>query len=350
MVSKPTFSRYTVLLIFFAVFIQFIIILYNHFSGYYDLEGLNDFLTRWAVGSLLSMIALPFFTFPDIYLVKMLNKFLSWQQHWKLRIPIELVCTTIIAAVSATGITAFANYLSPYPEGLRKVVIINIMIGTVINILLVVILEAWNWYWAKEQFEKEKKTLASELKVMRFEMLKQQINPHFMFNSLNTLSGLVRKDIDLAEQFIEAFADVYRYVMETIERPMVTLEEEFQFTKTYFFLQQIRHSEGLEWSVDLPADRMGWLLPPLSIQMMIENVIKHNAFSQNQPVTIEIFAEGDNVFVKNNIQKKSQVLRSSGKGLQNLKKRYRHISRARPLFTVLDSHFVAKLPLIDKEL
>lgn len=346
MISKPTFLKFTGALLIFAVFVQLIIILYNHFSGYLALDGFNEFLGRWIVGSALSLLALPFFTRPDMYLVKRLNEAMPWKSYGIKRILPEFLATILIAAAGATGITLFSHLLAPYRDGLSYVLPVNIMIGSVINLILIIFLEAWHWYWTKEQIEKEKHSLESELKLMRFEILKQQINPHFMFNSLNVLSGLVRKNADLAEQFIDAFADVYRYVMETIERPEVTLNEEMQFARSYFFLQQIRHGDGVDWKVDLPVEYMNHLLPPLSLQLLLENAIKHNAFSPEKPLLVSLTFSDNCLVVSNRLNKKSQTVRSSGTGLQNLKKRYSYLTDKIPTFAISGDFYMARLPLI----
>jgi two-component system LytT family sensor kinase len=346
MITKPTFFRFTTILVAIAVFMQLIIILYNHFSGFLVLDGFNDFMMRWIFGSLLSIVILPFFTKADLYLVARLNHRLPWRSQWRMRIFVELLSTFLIAAIGSMAITLVSNAISGYEHALGSILIFNVIIGSIINLIIVIFFEAWNWYWAKEQSESEKQKLESELKAMRFELLKQQINPHFMFNSLNVLSGLVRKNADLAEEFISAFADVYRYVMESIEKPMVGLSEELKFARSYFFLQQIRHGDGIDWKVDLPIELMNHQLPPLSLQLLLENAIKHNAFSSKNPICIEISAKDEYLMVSNPIQKQSQITRSSGTGLQNLKNRYSFIHDKLPTFTVSEQRYIARLPLL----
>ncbi|NJN26951.1 MAG: histidine kinase [Cyclobacteriaceae bacterium] len=346
MIWKPTFIKFTSILIAFATLVQALIILYNHFSGYLLLAGMIDFMIRWLIGSVLSLVILPFFSIPDLYMVSHFNRQLPWEKHWVIRISLELIFTVLIAAFGGSLVTILAHSLSPYREGLTSMIITNALIASVINLIIVMFLEAWTWYFARKKSENEKELLQSELNSMRFETLKQQINPHFMFNSLNVLSGLVHRDANLAEQFIEAFADVYRYVLETIEKPLVALSEEIQFSHAYFFLQQIRHGEGIEWEIDLPAEYMAYHLPPLSLQLLLENAIKHNAFSPAVPLTIQIGIIGKSLIVSNKLRKKTHLAHSSGVGLANLKKRYAHISAQVPDFKLTDHNFIAVLPLI----
>jgi sensor histidine kinase YesM len=259
---------------------------------------------------------------------------------------VELAFCIIIAAFASTTITLVSHAISAYEHTLRSVLISNIMIGSVINLIIIIFLEAWNWYWAREQSEAEKHSLESELKLMRFEILKQQINPHFMFNSLNVLSGLVRKDAELAEEFIEAFADVYRYVVETIDKPTVTLQEELEFAKSYFFLQQIRHGQSIDWKINISTSFLPYHLPPLSLQLLIENAIKHNAFSPGQKLIIDISTENEWLCISNNLNKKISTVRSAGTGLNNLEKRYSFLTDLVPKFVMMEKEYFAKIPLL----
>jgi PAS domain S-box-containing protein len=179
----------------------------------------------------------------------------------------------------------------------------------------------------------------------QFEVLKSQIDPHFMFNSLNVLSGLIQVDITKAQLFIDEFSQIYRYVLETIEQPVVTLNKELEFMRSYLFLQQIRYGNSLTYSVNIPAKLLPCVVPPLSLQVLLENAMKHNIVNENKPLNIQIYSQGDSLFIKNPIQPKVSG-RSTGLGLKNLIKRYALISSLEPSFEVVDNYYVAKIPLI----
>lgn len=183
----------------------------------------------------------------------------------------------------------------------------------------------------------------------QFEILKSQINPHFMFNSLNVLSGLISKDIGKAQQFIDEFSHIYRYVLETLEQPVVSLEKELDFMRSYLFLQQIRHGNDLSWSVKIPSALLKWVLPPLSLQVVLENAIKHNIVNEQKPLKIDIFSEETTLVVRNNIQPKISSVSSTGLGLKNLVKRYGLIGQKEPVFYVETGYYVAKLPLLETD-
>jgi len=182
----------------------------------------------------------------------------------------------------------------------------------------------------------------------QFEVLKSQINPHFMFNSLNVLSGLINSDVAKAQLFIDEFSQIYRYVLETIEQTVVTLGKELDFMRSYLFLQQIRYGESLTYSVDIIAGQLQLLVPPLSLQVLLENAMKHNIVNEEKPLKIEIYCKGDFLIIKNPIQPKISGT-STGLGLKNLIKRYALISKLEPKFKVENNYYIAKIPLIKVE-
>ena len=180
----------------------------------------------------------------------------------------------------------------------------------------------------------------------QFEILRQQINPHFLFNSLNVLSGLISKDVSKAQLFIDEFSHIYRYVLETIEQPVSTLSKELDFMRSYLYLQQMRYGENLTWTVNIPASLLELALPPLSLQVVLENAIKHNIVNEAKPLLIEIFSRDKALIIKNLLQPKISKGSSTGLGLKNLVKRYGLISSLTPVFSIENNHYVATLPLI----
>jgi LytS/YehU family sensor histidine kinase len=255
----------------------------------------------------------------------------------------------LLAIFVSTLVTVFVNWISAYKKGFVQVLIVNALISSVINILMMVVLEAWHFFIESDKAKLKSETLERELSQVRFEVLKNQINPHFMFNSLNVLSGLIEKDVDKAQLFIDEFAHIYRYVLETIEKPVVSLEEELDFIRSYIFLQQIRYGESLSFKVNLAADLLKMLLPPLSLQLVLENAIKHNIVNQSQPLGIEIFYENGWLMVKNNMQRKISSNVSTGLGQKNLVKRYAMICNDIPQFMVESNHYIVRLPLIEPD-
>ena len=181
----------------------------------------------------------------------------------------------------------------------------------------------------------------------RFETLKNQVNPHFLFNSLNVLSSLVHEDPDLAEDFIAKLTRVYRYVLDLKEQVLLPLEAELAFIKSYFFLHQIRFGNKLRLYVQVPPEDQQCLLPPFTLQLLVENAIKHNVITHQQPLTIELFTEGREYFVvRNNFQARTEKIDSTGIGLQNLRGRYALLGDQEPEFGQIGAHYVARVPLL----
>jgi Histidine kinase len=178
--------------------------------------------------------------------------------------------------------------------------------------------------------------------------LKNQIDPHFMFNSLNTLSNLIEKHPDKAIAFNDHLADVYRYILSNKSRDLVLLSEEIRFLEDYYALMKIRFGEVIRFTIEIPetiADR--YLIPPISLQIPAENAIKHNEFSADQPLQMRLVYNPDNSLTFSNIHvPKKQIRSSSGIGLENLVNRYRLITGKNVVIENLHGEFNVLLPLV----
>lgn len=183
----------------------------------------------------------------------------------------------------------------------------------------------------------------------QFEVLKQQVNPHFLFNSLNVLTSLIKVDADLAEKFTERLSKVYRYVLENKDKDMVTLSTEMEFLKAYVFLLDIRFANKVFVKIGFDENAIDAFVVPLALQLLIENAIKHNTFSKKSPLKIELFIDDeDYLHVINNLQNRGTEMNSTGIGLVNISKRYALLCDKEPIFEITDNSFIAKIPLIKK--
>lgn len=184
----------------------------------------------------------------------------------------------------------------------------------------------------------------------QFEVLKQQVNPHFLFNSLNVLTSLIKVEPDLAETFTEKLSKVYRYVLENKEKDLVTLNTELDFMKAYVFLIDIRFMGKVFVNLNIDENKYknDWMILPMALQLLIENAIKHNTFSKKNPLIIDLSIDENNyLVVKNNTQTRETQIQSTGVGLANITNRYILISDKKPEFDKSDSEFVARIPLIE---
>lgn len=343
------FFRLLKLLAVFAVILQVIIITYNHFSGYYNVPDFGNFIWRLIYGSFFTVIAGLLISYPNLVIIHFLNQYFAWNAKPIKRIALQVFFTVLVAVIIATLITLVVHWIDAYEENLQTVVIANALIFSVVNIILITVLEALIFFNDSKEAKRKAENLELELSQIKFEVLKNQINPHFMFNSLNVLSGLIESDLKNAQKFIDEFSLIYRYVLETIEKPVASLSEELSFVRSYIFLQQMRYGDDLIIKIDIPAELLQLYLPPLSLQTVLENAIKHNVISKKDPLQIEIFHHNKWIFVRNNIQAKISKAYSSGVGQQNMIKRYSLISDEIPEFKVETKHYLVKLPLIESE-
>lgn len=332
-----------------SVAVQLIVIIYNNLSGFYPLENFSHFILRLFRGVLLTVPAAILTAVLDLFIIDWLNRKFPWNKRVLPRVIIQFLAAVLLAAAVSVVITMTANSITPYSEDLNLVLLYNALIYAVVNIIIMGVLEAWIHYNQGAEAGRKAEALERELTQIRFEMLKSQINPHFMFNSLNVLSGLIEKDVSKAQEFIDEFSQIYRYVLETIEQPASSLGKELDFTRSYLFLQQMRYGEDLTWSINLPATLLSLVLPPLSLQVVLENAIKHNIVNNSKPLHITITGDDRMLVVTNRLQPKISKTASTGVGLKNLTRRYSLISDRVPTFTVVDNHYIARLPLLDTE-
>jgi sensor histidine kinase YesM len=198
----------------------------------------------------------------------------------------------------------------------------------------------------KNDLIKEEK-LKTEIIKLQYETLKNQVNPHFLFNSLNALTSLVAENNDAVE-FIKNLADVYRYVLEHKDKELVDVDRELAFVSAYLYLHQIRFGKNLEIDICKAPSRK--LVAPLAIQILVENAIKHNEISFDSPLKISIFEENNFLVVENNLQLKSMVGNSSKIGLENIKLRYSYLTDILIVSGVVVDKFVVKIPLIEAKI
>jgi LytS/YehU family sensor histidine kinase len=200
-----------------------------------------------------------------------------------------------------------------------------------------------NWIKSIEKNEELKR----ENLLAKYEALKNQVNPHFLFNSLNTLSGVVEQKPEMATEFIKKLSDIYRYVLEQNDKELVSIHDELKFVEDYIFLSQMRFGKGLIFNSHIMKDQ-NFHVAPLAIQMLVENAIKHNIILDDMPLKIEMESENGFVIVRNNLQKKKTII--SGKeplGLENLIKRYAYLSGEPVEVIESDGKFIIKLPIIE---
>ena len=218
---------------------------------------------------------------------------------------------------------------------------------TFIVLLIVHFIYLYKYY--QENKLKEQKIIASTANA-QFESLKNQIDPHFLFNSLNVLSSLIEENPENAQRFTTSLSKIYRYVLEQKDKELVTVQEELAFAKTYMNLLKMRFENSISYELPENYDHIEAKVVPLSLQLLLENTIKHNVVSENKPLHIKIFIKDNYLVVENNLQKKEVLKDRQGVGLQNIVNRYAILSERKVLIDQNNNSFAVYLPVLTKQI
>lgn len=195
----------------------------------------------------------------------------------------------------------------------------------------------------KEKLANEK--LKKENIQSKFEVLKNQIDPHFFFNSLSVLTSLVYKDADLSADYITQLSKIYRYILDISKKSLVKLESELKFIDSYIFLMKIRFADNLNFEIHISdTTKKSVYIPPNTLQLLAENAIKHNKLSDETPLLITITENNENIIISNNLNKRTLIEKSSGIGLENIKLRYELLKNKRIQIQETKDSFTVSLP------
>ncbi|MBC8004682.1 MAG: histidine kinase [Verrucomicrobia bacterium] len=299
-------------------------------------------------GSLNSILVGGSFLLGISVITTILDRKLPWLQVPLKRLIVQFLativfCLVIIAiTIALTGLFMHQQLTSSFflENGLFmiKIAFSFIFLGSLISNA---ILFFKNWKEAAVQQEKLKR----EQLALQYETLKSQVNPHFLFNNLNTLTSLIASSPDKAIDFVKRLSDVYRYVLDQKDCELVNLDTELKFVESYVFLQQIRFGSNLNVQVDIP--QKNFKVIPLSIQMLVENAIRHNEISDRHPLEIRIYLKDDQYLtIENKLQKKSGS-EGSGSGIQNIKSRYQFFTDKDLIIGISKDYFRISIPLIN---
>jgi len=341
MVKKYTYR----LLIAFAIYFYF------HANRSLDAAGIFNFVYHDLVYFFfISFVVMVIFEMVDWVMDHLYRTgcvFNNARTNWRAGIILTLVTFPFVA-----GASYFSFYvINPLIDCDCRMDTINavykdLMMGQVIAWLVVAarLIKA-NAEQAKV-LERDNALVQKELLVSRFENLKNQINPHFLFNSFSVLQNLIENNPEKASVFLEKLSDMYRYILEKREESMSSIEKELEILNVYLYLMHTRHENSLQVSIKIDPEYHQKLVPTLALQMLIENAIKHNRFSIDEPLKIDIFIENEYLVVRNELRKKGSVASSTKIGLENIKHRYQ-LQTNIPVFIQESKHyFEVKLPTL----
>src|SRR5688572_1249628 len=279
--------------------------------------------------------------FGNEYLHEYLDEKIDWTKYPIKRLTVGLVVMLVYTVPTIYVVMILTERFSDLNIGaISNTIYMSVGITLVISMVLTSKSFLFNWRQTAIDAEKFKR----ESTVAKFETLRSQVNPHFLFNSLNALTNLVYEDQDKAAKFIKQLSEVYRYLLDTREKEIVSLDEEKKFLNSYLFLQQIRFGDKLKLTVSL--DEQNCMVAPLVLQMLVENAIKHNIISEQSPLWINVYVDAGFVVVENNLQKKTEMMEDSpGIGLENIRRRYEFLTDKKVEVSE-GKTFIVRLPMI----
>jgi LytS/YehU family sensor histidine kinase len=230
-----------------------------------------------------------------------------------------------------------SNFFFDQASFMAKVAFLFVFVG---SLLSNTVLFFKNWKEAAVQQEKLKR----EQLALQYETLKSQVNPHFLFNNLNSLTSLISSNPEKAIDFVKKLSEVYRYVLDQKNHELVALETELKFVESYIYLHQIRFGTNLE--VQMDVDAKNFKVIPLSVQLLVENAIKHNEISDKKPLSIRLYSNDDQYLIVENVLQKKSGSEGSGMGIQNISDRYDFFTDKKVLITFNSERFKVSIPLL----
>jgi two-component system LytT family sensor kinase len=281
-----------------------------------------------------------------MYIVTLLWKKFPWEDN-----PVKHLLLEIVLIISYTNLFSLLLYLAERRIGLVEKVdkfYLDAVVTNLITLLITALHEAAAFYkqW-KFNFSRSVRLEKDNIEA-KYETLKAQINPHFLFNSLNSLTALVEEN-DQAVQYLNNLSEFIRYMLKSRDRELVLVREEVNMLEKYMTLQKIRFGENLIIQTDVDEKYYHYSTPPLVLQMLVENCLKHNIISKQKPLTISIKAQNGTISVENNLQRKNET-DSTGQGLRNISERYRFFTQEQVKINQTNTIFKVTIPLLKIEI
>ena len=291
--------------------------------------------------------------FSNAVLFIYLDEVFKEDRFTKKRIIIGFIASFILSIIIIFLLRIFQNIIiegNNFNEFINSEKPSNYLGSIIITLVVTLAIHAFYFYKVyNENKVKEQKIIAGNANA-KFESLKNQIDPHFLFNSLNVLSSLIEENPENAQRFTTSLSKIYRYVLEQKDKELVSVEEELAFAKTYMNLLEMRFENSITYEIPSEGIDADAKVVPLSIQLLLENCIKHNVVSEQKPLHIKIFIKDNYLVVQNDLQKKEVLQDGRGVGLQNIISRYRILSQRKVIIEETKSNFAVQLPILTKQI
>lgn len=284
----------------------------------------------------------------NLYIVLKLQEKIPWQTKTMKRLFTQLLLSGLFSNFIVFSTIVLVCFVFKLQEFRWDLVGYHIGIATILVIMVSALYEGSYFLQQWKEALLRADNLEKENVKSKYEALKNQVNPHFLFNSLNTLSGMVMDDEnDKAVDFINKLSTVYRYILQSRDKEIVDLRTEMKIVEEYIFLLKYRFEESLEIEMNIPETYASSVIPPLTLQMLIENAVKHNVVSSANPLKIYVDVVNGCIEIKNTLfLKKTIDGESTGTGLNNIKNRYQLLSNEEVVISQDDQYFVVSLPLL----
>lgn len=274
-----------------------------------------------------------------------LNRVLPFERSISQRILVQLSIGAIFSLLIRFGIYKFGEPSLGFKLDslfMASTWVLYVLVSVGINTIF--FLKYFIARWKESILRAER--LEKEKTQVQFDNLKNQLNPHFLFNALTSLNSLITENQQLASQFLQHMSKVYRYVLQNKDKNFVSLHTELDFVKNYVFLAETRFGSSLRIKFEIGESAREQAIVPVTLQILIENALKHNIVDQERPLHIDVFTSGDYLVISNNLQKRKTVETSNKLGLENLKSLYKFLTDRPLIVEELDDRFNVKVPLI----
>jgi sensor histidine kinase YesM len=221
--------------------------------------------------------------------------------------------------------------------------------GLIFTLIISLLFHAF-YFWKAAQVKKvTEQTVIAKSATAQFDALKNQLDPHFLFNSLNVLVSLIEENPKAATKFTTSLSKVYRYVLEQRNKQLVPIDEELDFARTYISLLKMRFEDSMVVDIPEKATNPALQVVPLSLQLLLENAVKHNIVSDVQPLYLSIYEEGDTLKIKNSLQPKAMIAKGAGVGLQNIASRFGLLSKREVQIDKTNDSFTVSIPMLNED-
>ena len=291
--------------------------------------------------------------FANSYIIYRLDNHFNKEKFSKKRIVVNILLSFIVTVLIIFLLRVFEEVIvsgKSFKVYIANESPANFIVAIVITFIIIISFYLVHFYKAyKDNQVKEQKIIAGTASA-KFESLKNQLDPHFLFNSLNVLSSLIEENPENAQKFTTSLSKIYRYVLEQRDKELVSVEEELQFAKTYMNLLKMRFENSITYELPEKFGNEEAKVVPLSLQLLLENCIKHNIVSESKPLHIKIAIEENQLTITNNLQKKEVLQDRKGVGLQNIVNRYAILTKRNVLVEENDNHFKVFLPILTKQI